>query len=128
MKQQFFLLSMILLFSSCKEKIKQHNQLVGWSRQFVAEGGPGMNDFYNDHAVFIKQYFTNDTHGDTLIVTTLKEVNACGNAIANITISNDSIYLLTNELSDILCTSSSFNTYTYKIYNPEKKQYVIVSE
>lgn len=124
------ILIVILFIASCSnEKTNQQDdRLLDWKSEFVMEDGEDVNSYYNDYENFIKPYFSTDYKIDTLIVTTLIEINSCAEIVADIKISNDTLYLLTKNIGDFACTSVNFNKFTYTIYNPENKRFTIISE
>jgi hypothetical protein len=92
------------------------------------EDGDEATPYYNDHDNFIKQYFFASYKKDTLIATTIMEVNCCGKTIADIKYSGDTLYLMTRHVSAEACTCIEFRKYTYTIHNPDNKKLVIYSE
>lgn len=106
----------------------QTTPLVDWSSEFVMEDGPQADGYYQDHDNFIKPYFSSEYKKDTLVVTTLIEINACAETDAAIKISSDTLYLMTTNIDSESCSSTVFSKFTYTIYNPENRVFVIVSE
>ena len=92
------------------------------------EDGASATPFYIEHENFIKPYFKTLYQNDTIVVSTLMEVNSCGESIGDIKISHDTLYLLTKNVANEVCTSVVFKKFTYFISNPGNKQYIIVSE
>ena len=92
------------------------------------EDGENADGYYDNYETFIKDYFSEKQKDDTLIVTTLIEVNACGETIGDIQFSGDTLFLKTKQISDEVCSSIMFEKFTYRIYNPDKKKYQIQSE
>lgn len=126
---QTFLVLIGLSLFSCENKniIKTHENLLDWQSEFVMEDCDD-EGYYDDYENFTKPYFSENQNKDTLIVTSLMQVNACGYAIGNINFSNDTLFLETKETAEELCTCIKYCKYTYKIYNPEKQKYTIISE
>lgn len=110
------------------EKTKTHERLIECKAKFVMEDGEEADGYHEDYEHFIKDYFSQDQKGDTLIVSTLFEVNACGKTIGDIEFSVDTIFLKTRQIADEVCASTMFEKFTYIIHNPEKKKYEIQSE
>lgn len=99
---------------------KSNKMLINWDREFISNGGPEITkELY-------KKSFSVKYLKDTIVVRALKRTNDCTNVVADIRISNDSIYLLAIEFGEITCTSSSFDIYTYKILNPSKRRFMII--
>ncbi|MBL7831266.1 MAG: hypothetical protein JNK41_09590 [Saprospiraceae bacterium] len=107
---------------------KIHERLIDCNTVFVMEDGEQADGYYQNHDNFIKEYFSEAQSGDTLIVTTLMKVNACGKTIGDIEFSGDTLFLKTRQISDEVCASVVYEKFTYRIYNPEKKKYQIESE
>ena len=74
-----------------------------------------------------KLYYSTENK-DTLIVTTLIEVNACGQTIGDIEFSGDTLFLKTRQITVDVCASTMFEKFTYRIHNPDKKKYEVLSE
>lgn len=110
------------------ENTKTHERLIDCKTKYVMEDGEEAEGYFKDYEKFIKDYFSEEQNGDTLTVTTLIKVNACGKAIGDIEFSGDTLFLKTLEISNELCASIMFLEYTYRIYNPNKKKYKIQSE
>lgn len=99
---------------------KSNKMLINWDREFISNGGPEITE------KLYKKSFSVKYLKDTIVVRALKRTNDCTNVVADIRISNDSIYLLAIEFGEITCASSSFDIYTYKILNPTKKRFTII--
>ncbi len=110
------------------EKTKTHERLIDCKTKFVMEDGEEADGYHEDYENFIKDYFSEEQNGDTLIVTTLIEVNACGKTIGDIEFSGDTLFLKTKQIADEVCASTMFKKFTYRIHNPDKKKYDIQSE
>ncbi len=109
------------------DKTKTHERLIDCKTKFIMEYGEEADGYHNDHENFIKDYFSELQKGDTLIVTTLIEVNACGKTIGDIEFSGDTLFLKTRQIADEVCASTMFEKFTYRIYNPDNKKYEIQS-
>lgn len=122
---------MILLIASCsgeKKSYKQDDRLISATSEFIMKDGEDATPYYMNHVNFIEPYFSIDYKIDTLSVTTIMEVNCCGKTVADIRISNDTLYLMTRHVSDEACTCVEFRKYTYTIHNTENKEFIIKSE
>ena len=108
------------------EKSKTHERLIDCKTKYVME--EEADGYHEDYENFIKDYFSEEQNGDTLIVTTLIEVNACGKTIGDIEFSGDTLFLKTRQIADEVCASTMFEKFTYRIHNPDKKKYKIQSE
>ena len=107
--------------------MNSNDSLIDWSSEFVMNDGERATPYYLDHENFVKPYFSVTYKKDTLIATTLQEVNSCGKIVADIEIINDTIRLSTNQSSEIACTSVKFEKFTYIINNPSNKKFVVKS-
>lgn len=128
----FFLLFAMLpacKYSGSKKELKRtfqvHERLIAANFTFISEDSEEMDPFYDDKEAFLQNYRTVSQLGDTLKVTTLHQVNACGKPIGNISFSRDTLYLSTIETAEELCTSVDYVLFEYKILNPNKYDYVI---
>src|SRR5690554_3994194 len=110
------------------DKTKTHERLIDCKMKYVVEDGEEADGYHEDYENFIKDYFSEEQNGDTLIVTTLIEVNACGKTIGDIEFSGDTLLLKTRQIADEVCASTMFKKFTYRIHNPDKKKYDIQSE
>ncbi|MCK9480130.1 MAG: hypothetical protein M0R38_00005 [Bacteroidia bacterium] len=110
------------------DKTKTHERLIDCKTKYVMEDGEEADGYHEDYENFIKDYFSEEQIGDTLIVTTLIEVNACGKTIGDIEFSGDTLFLKTRQIADEVCTSTMFEKFIYRIHNPDNKRYEIQSE
>lgn len=110
------------------DKTKTHERLIDCKTKYVMEDGEEADGYHEDYENFFKDYFLEEQNGDTLIVTTLIEVNACGKTIGDIEFSGDTLFLKTRQIADEVCASTMFEKFTYRIHNPDKKKYEIQSE
>lgn len=123
-----FILTLLVASCTSDRTYNQDDRLLDWTSEFVMEDGEQADGYYQDHDNFIKSYFTTHYKVDTLIVTTLIEINSCAEIIADVKISNDTLYLLTKDIGDVACASVIFNKFTYIIHNPNNKRFIIKSE
>lgn len=105
-----------------------HERLMGCKSEFVMEDVEAADGYHEDYDNFIKDYFSVEQIGDTLIVSMLFQVNACGRTIGDIEFSGDTLFLKTRQIADEVCTSIMYEKFTYSIHNPDKKKYEIQSE
>ena len=87
--------------SSCTsdhESYKSNDALIDYKNEFIMNDGEQATPYYTNHKNFIKPYFKTTYQKDTLIVTTLMEINSCGKSVGDIRISNDTLYLMTKNL------------------------------
>ena len=117
---------MLFIISSCS--YKQDERLLDWSSEFVMQDDGDAEGYYQNHIKFIEPYFSSEYKADTLKVTTLIEINSCAEIIADIKISNDTLYLLTKNIGNVACASVTFNKFTYVIHNISNEKFVIISE
>ena len=129
MKRRFFhilaLLALALLVSFCQQ---QPPTLVRWSKEFVADAYETQDAYFDDHEHFIADYFSEETRGDTLVVTTLMMEHCVDSSIGIITYDEKNIYLKTHIVMADERYCPVFYKYTYVIYNPSQTRYSIVSE
>lgn len=131
-----FLLLVVFGFQSCSnstnkkqsEKTRTHESLIDCKTKFVMEDSEEADGYHEDYENFIKTYFSEEQTGDTLVVTTLIEVNACGKTIGDIEFSGDTLFLKTTQIADEVCASIMYEKFIYRIHNPDKKKYEIISE
>ena len=128
MKYFFVFLTIILFTFSCnKEKKNLINRNLLLFRQIsVGELGTEEFDKYEKEATNNKleiKYLS-----DVIYVSFLEITNACSSFKGNINISNDSIYLKYNSVSDEVCTSTSITRFTFVINNYEHKKYKIIKD
>ena len=123
------LILIVTFFLSCSQtrRFRTHESLISVEKVFVMEDGEHASGYYTDHENFIKPYFSEKQFGDTLVLTTLKKINACGKTIGDIRISKDTLFLESKMISDEACTSVTFTKFTYRIENPTKQKYIIKS-
>lgn len=110
------------------EKTTTHERLIDCTTEYVMDDGPEADGYHENYENFIKDYFSEEQNGDTLLVMTLIEVNACGKTIGDIDFSGDTLFLKTRQISDEVCTSTMFEKFTYRINNPARKKYIIQSD
>jgi hypothetical protein len=89
--------------------------------------GAHADGYFQNHKTFIEPYFKVSYLEDTIVVTTLLEINCCGTMEGDIEISNDSIFLLAKNTSEYACTCLEYHKFSYTIHNPENRKYVIIS-
>lgn len=114
-------------FCSCADKTNANtaNFLIKYSNEFVTEDGVSMDGYYSDREKFIKPYFSISYRNDTIVATTIHEINACGKTEGQIQISGDTLFLQTIHTSDEVCASVVFHKYTYYIRNTGKKKFIV---
>ncbi|KAB2916443.1 MAG: hypothetical protein F9K23_07510 [Bacteroidetes bacterium] len=100
--------------------------LISSLSEFVSEYGPAVFGYSRNRAKFIRPYCSSKYAHDTLIVTTLQAVNECGTEIGKIEFSNDSLFLLTEFVDSVGCSSEVLKKYTYFIVKEDIKKYHIV--
>jgi hypothetical protein len=127
--RQNSLILIVAIFFSCSQtsRLRTHENLISVENVLVMEDGDHASGYYTDHENFIKSYISEKQSGDTLIVTTLKEINACGKTVGDIRISKDTLFLETKNVSDESCASVTFNKFTYRIENSTKQKYIVKS-
>lgn len=116
---------MILFIVSCSEKPKINSNLLGFNREFIMENGIETEPYFKDKKKFLKKYLKITSINDTLFISTVKHVNTCEKFIGDITISNDTIKLLTIPVGGETCTSESLYRCDYKLLIAKDKNYKI---
>lgn len=107
-----------------KEQIEIHSSLLGVGSVFVGE--PGIEEFKKQQRLADNKTVKIRYHEEYVIATTWFIVNACGNDVGNIQISNDTIKLLYQQKAEELCASGDIEKVTYFIDNPDKKKWKII--
>ncbi len=108
-----FILTCCLSLWTCVEG--NEFQLLNYRSQFVMGMGEQAQGFYLNKEEFIKPYISFEDLGDSLRVSTLQQVNSCGDTKGKISISNDTLYLLVENDSEVECSSVEYWKYTYII-------------
>jgi len=133
-KMKFIIICNIVIWTTqicgCTSRTKDYtsNRLIEWKSEHIMNDGIEANSYYTNHKKFIKPYFKTIYKKDTLIVSTLIEINSCGETVGEIDFSNDTLYLLTKLISNEACASVVFHKFTYVIQNLENEKYFIVSK
>ena len=96
-------------------KTNTHERLIDCKAKYVMEDGEEADGYHKDYQNFIKDYFSDEHKGYTLIVTTLIEVNSCGKTIGDIKFSEDTLFLKTKQIAEEVCASTMFKEFTYRI-------------
>lgn len=107
-----------------KEPFKPNERLIHSSHEYITEDGEHLNDYEE----FATPYFSVRYGTDTVWVTSLQMINGCGETVADIKISGDTLYLLTKLVSDEACTSVMYDKFSYVIHNPENIEFVDIIE
>lgn len=81
-----------------------------------------------DHVNFYIETDTIHYRTDTLYISYLNCVNACGSYDGNIEFHNDSLFLKAIDIGEISCCSERIDRFIYKIYNPDNKKYKIIKD
>ncbi len=119
-------------FISCnQDKINESGnskmkELLSCKSTFVMEDGESSTGYYTDRESFISPYISKEIVSDTLKVSTVFEVNACGSYKGDIRFSNDTLYLLIKRESGNSCTSVEFYKFSYTIKKQGIENYNIV--
>ena len=108
------------------ETIEVHKNLLGFKTSFLAELGDGKYEELENKVEkgIIETKYINDI----IYVSYYEELNACGQYAGNIEISNDTIKLGVNLVSDEVCTSLSIEKLTFLIDNPTENKRVIMKK
>lgn len=108
-----------------KEVEPKHKKLLGFKTSFISELGDEKYDQLEEKVYKNKKEIR--YINDIIYVCYLDELNACGQYDGNIEINADTIKLKLNLISDEVCTSTSIDSVTFIIDNPDKKRKVIVN-
>ncbi len=82
--------------------------------------------YYENSELFFKKNYVETYIHDTLQISYVLDVNACSEFVGNIDISNDTIRLMIQDISEVQCASASIERFTFVITNPENKKYIIL--
>lgn len=130
MKKKYWCLVIIpaIIVFSCSNLSQESDtkHLISWESEFITEDGEAVDKYYSDRSAFILPYVEKQCFGDTLKVSTLHEINSCGETIGVAEISNDTIYLETKLVGEEMCASVEFHKFTYVIVKEEVSNYIIV--
>lgn len=107
-------------------KIKEediHEKLLGFKTEFLAElGDENFEQLVKNGQIDI-QYLK-----DTIQVSYITELNACGRYDGNLKIRNDTVQLKINQVSDTVCTSLSIEKVIFLIDNSDMHNKVFVKD
>ena len=131
MKQIIYILTSILIFTSCsqisseKKQITQikNEKLIGFKTMFLSELG---DDKYDKLEQELKKEKIEVKYlNDIIYVSYLDELNGCGRYDGNIETIGDTIKLKVNLVSDEVCASILIKRITFLIDNPDEKKKLI---
>ena len=100
-------------------------RLVSWESSYLFDDGAEMDTYFDNREAFISSYKSAFVSGDTLTLTTVHDVNSCGEVVGSIITSGDTIVLGTSQMSEEVCTSIEFRLFMYKIVVPDSANYVV---
>lgn len=123
------MLIVVLVITSCSEVVnnkENDSSLISWTSDFEMAAGELTMAYYSDRSAFIKPYCQKMYSGDTLYVSTLHEVNSCGEYIGFIKYSGDTLFLLKKIIGDEVCTSNEFHKFSYTIVKENIEKYNVV--
>lgn len=128
MKLILFILTSLLIFTSCSSSSKQkpdatNEKLLGFKTMFLSELG-------DDKYFELEQELENEKMEirylhDIIYIAYLDELNTCGQYDGNIDSAGDTINLKVDLVSDEVCTSTSIFRITFLIDNPDGKKKLI---
>lgn len=137
-KKRFFLkvcmiiYTMVVFSCSNQEPIKKHDQLISFKSLFIMD----MEDIFErpeteyqkltDNINFYPETDTIKYFKDTIYISYLTYVNACADYSGDIEIRNDSLILKAKNILGQECASGRIDRFTYKIYNPDNKNFTII--
>ena len=90
------------------------------------EDGDHADGYYSNRDSFITPYQSVSYHGDTLVATTLHEVNTCAKTVADVRLSHDTLFLLIDRKDKGGCASVEFRLFRYVVRVPEGEKYHVV--
>ena len=115
-------------------KIQKNEKLISFHCKSVMNneeiGSKSEKEFQQLHDN-VNFYIETDTihyMTDTLYISYLTCVNACGSYDGNIEFHNDSLVLKAIDIGEISCYSEKIDRFIYKIYNPGNKKYKIIKD
>jgi hypothetical protein len=108
------------------EKKEDSKYLLESSSSFVMEDGGHADGYISNRKSFIKPYCSIKYSGDTMITTTLHDINGCATTIGDIQFSNDSLFLKTRVIGDVYCTSTVYQKFKYVIARDSIEQYTVI--
>lgn len=111
--------------SKTKEE-KIHEKLLGFRTQFLGELGDDNYDWLEQkvkNGQIDIQYLK-----DTIQVSYITELNACGRYVGNLEIRNDTVKLRINEVSDTVCTSLIIEEVTFLIETSDMTNKVFLKD
>lgn len=111
---------------SAEGEVNIPNELVSSSSEYIMDDGPQADGYIINRDKFIKPYVSSEISGDTLIASTLFEINSCAETIGNIIIRNDSLFLETKVIGTTFCTSTEFHQFKYTIVMDSLRKYALV--
>lgn len=123
---------MIIIFlfvcSACvtKKEFIKNEHLINYRYVFFKEDGEEMNNYFENREIFIKNYTSAKYTNDTLVATTLIDLDPCSEYKGNIRFSNDTLYLLQYVVEGDYCSSTEFYKFEYTIVKKNIEKYYIV--
>ncbi len=100
-------------------------RLVSWESSFLSDDSGEMDAYFDNREAFISSYKSAFVSGDTLTITTVRDVNSCGEVVGSIMTLGDTIVLGTRQMSEEVCASIEFRLFTYKMVVPDSANYVV---
>ncbi len=114
-----------LVLAGCTERSADGNGpfLVSSRSVYHMSDGGHADGYYANRRAYVDEYASAEHRGDTLIATTLHEVNACAEEVGQIAIAADTISLETKRVGDVACASVEFHLFTYVIVGKDLERY-----
>ena len=129
LKSVRFYFLLLIAFLSCQRGERkaqpQDNLLISSISTFVMEDGENVDGYFKNRNRFIKPYTSVEYINGAIKATTLHLINSCGEFKGNVKVSNDTLYLLVENIGNEKCASVQLNKITYVIRNPLNKKYII---
>ncbi|HPK09480.1 MAG: hypothetical protein KDC16_03775 [Saprospiraceae bacterium] len=125
MRQVIYILTSLLLLSSCRQTntykeqltLTKNKKLIGFKTMFLSELGDDKYDNFKEE--LNKEKIEIKYLNDIIYVSYLEELNACGQYDGNMKTTGDTIKLYVKLTSDEVCTSTSIERIIFLIDNPD---------
>ena len=88
--------------------------------------GTHADEYYENRESYIQAFSRITYSGDTLRAETLHEINACAETVCDFKVSNDTLFLTTRRVEDVVCASVKFHRFKYTIVMPNVDHYVVM--
>ena len=118
MRNILFSISTSIFIVSCNFEQESNDLLYDSTKEFITEDNGEIDDEYGSLQEYERQHF--------IYVVAMQYVNSCGNAIAWVELSKDTLIIKTKEIGVENCASADWYKFEYWIKNPENKKFILV--